>query len=156
MIRHLTASAAAFDSDGRLLLVHHNRYGCWVVPGGHVEPDESPDFTAMREVLEETGVEIEIVSATDAPDLPGQTQLAAPFIVAAIPHPGKPERGEGPHIHIDLMYVATVKSAAIRVLENEVSGVAFFTLDEIDQMADVREDVPGLARAARHQKGNLL
>lgn len=28
----------------------------WIVPGGGVEPNEEPDETAVREVLEEAGV----------------------------------------------------------------------------------------------------
>ena len=32
-----------------------------VVPGGRVEPGESPEQTAVREVIEETGLEVEVV-----------------------------------------------------------------------------------------------
>jgi 8-oxo-dGTP diphosphatase len=32
--------------------------GLWEFPGGKIEPDETPESTAVRECLEETGVEV--------------------------------------------------------------------------------------------------
>ena len=50
------------EQDGRrVLLVKHRAGGHWAFPKGHVEPGESEEQTARREVLEETGVEIEIL-----------------------------------------------------------------------------------------------
>ncbi len=43
------------DGERRFLLVHH-RKGHWGFPKGHVEPEESPSETALRELAEETGV----------------------------------------------------------------------------------------------------
>jgi 8-oxo-dGTP diphosphatase len=47
------------DERGRILLVHHT-YGelNWELPGGAGEPGESADETAVREVREETGLEV--------------------------------------------------------------------------------------------------
>lgn len=46
---------------GQVLLVKHN-YGLrrYSVPGGAVEPDETPQDTAVREALEEIGVRVEL------------------------------------------------------------------------------------------------
>ena len=46
----------AFDGD-RLLMTHLKSRG-WDLPGGHVEPGETPDRTARREVYEETGARL--------------------------------------------------------------------------------------------------
>jgi 8-oxo-dGTP pyrophosphatase MutT (NUDIX family) len=44
--------------DGeRVLLLFHAKLAMWLPPGGHVDPDELPDEAAVREVLEETGVQ---------------------------------------------------------------------------------------------------
>ncbi|WP_242904503.1 NUDIX domain-containing protein [Actinomadura terrae] len=48
---------------GRVLLVHHNRFGKWVPPGGHIEPAETFAETAVREFKEETGLLVEVLSA---------------------------------------------------------------------------------------------
>lgn len=43
-----------------VLLIHHN-LGHWGIPKGHVEGAEVEVETAKREVLEETGIEIEVI-----------------------------------------------------------------------------------------------
>ena len=58
----LTAAVALVVLDGRVLMVRQRRaYGVhWELPGGYVEPGETLEQTAAREVLEETGVEVEV------------------------------------------------------------------------------------------------
>ena len=59
----LAAGAVIVDDDGRVLMVkrgHDPDKGRWSVPGGHVEPGESIRDAAAREVLEETGLRVEI------------------------------------------------------------------------------------------------
>ena len=43
-----------------ILLMRRSDNGCWGLPGGYVEPGESVVEAAAREVLEETGFEIEV------------------------------------------------------------------------------------------------
>jgi 8-oxo-dGTP diphosphatase len=44
------------STGGLLLLLIHDKYGCWTLPKGHLEAGESDQDAALREVLEETGV----------------------------------------------------------------------------------------------------
>ncbi|WP_182881647.1 NUDIX hydrolase [Microbispora sp. H10949] len=57
--RHsVSVTAAVFRDDGRVLAIRREDDGRWVPPGGVVELDESPEQAVIREVLEETGVQI--------------------------------------------------------------------------------------------------
>jgi 8-oxo-dGTP diphosphatase len=55
------AAAVIFDDDGRVLLVKENygrrRYG---FPGGAVEAHEAPDDTVVRELREETDLDVAV------------------------------------------------------------------------------------------------
>jgi 8-oxo-dGTP diphosphatase len=53
--------AVVHDAAGRLLLIqrgHDPHRGLWSLPGGRVEPGESPEQAVRREVREETGLEV--------------------------------------------------------------------------------------------------
>lgn len=57
--KFLGAAAVIFNKDGQVLLVKHN-YGRlnWELPGGGAEDRESIVETALREVREETGLQV--------------------------------------------------------------------------------------------------
>lgn len=60
----LVALAVIFNDRGEVLLTQRNApnrpavHGYWEVPGGKVEPGESPARAAERELFEETGLEV--------------------------------------------------------------------------------------------------
>jgi mutator protein MutT len=57
------AGAVVRDALGRLLLVQRAQepsQGHWSLPGGRVEPGETPAEAASREVAEETGLSVRI------------------------------------------------------------------------------------------------
>ena len=57
----LAASAACFRGGKLLLARRANPPQLWTLPGGRVEPGEAAAETARRELMEETGVEAEIL-----------------------------------------------------------------------------------------------
>ncbi|SFL34729.1 ADP-ribose pyrophosphatase YjhB, NUDIX family [Paenibacillus sp. 1_12] len=58
-----TRSCVVLCKDGQLLMVRQMYKGeeLWTFPGGRIEADETPVQAAVREVYEETGLEVEIV-----------------------------------------------------------------------------------------------
>ena len=44
----------------RVLLRLHDKYKFWLSVGGHIELDEDPNQTALREVMEEVGLKVEL------------------------------------------------------------------------------------------------
>lgn len=49
------------NGEIRLLLIKNSRSAHWGFPKGHMERGETPEQTARREVLEETGIHIDII-----------------------------------------------------------------------------------------------
>lgn len=48
------------DDAGRVLVVHRPRYDDWSFPKGKLDPGETVEECALREVLEETGLRCEL------------------------------------------------------------------------------------------------
>lgn len=84
----------------RVLLLYHRKLGKWLPPGGHIEVGELPDEAAVREVYEETGLQVELVGEKALP-IDNPLQLVRPRgIQVETISPG--------HQHIDLVYFAEV------------------------------------------------
>ena len=56
----LGAFAIIFDAQSRVLLCHRRDMDAWNLPGGGVERGELPTEAVIREVQEETGLEVAI------------------------------------------------------------------------------------------------
>ena len=81
-----------------VLLHEHPKLQRWLPCGGHIEPDETPDDAAVREVLEESGVPVVLLG--EAPvSAPGPRPLARPRGVQL-------ETIAPDHEHVDLVYLA--------------------------------------------------
>ncbi len=48
------------DDGEKILLIKHLNGGHWAFPKGHVEKHETEEQTAIREIMEETGIAVEI------------------------------------------------------------------------------------------------
>lgn len=127
MIRHLTASAVVLDDHGRVLLVHHRKLDLWLYPGGHLDPDETPAEAAVREVREETGVDVEVITAGGFHH-PATIGHPVPWAILEMP---VQDRRVGPHHHIDLVYVCRATTAALARQEAEVSDCRWVPLGEV-------------------------
>lgn len=56
-----SVTAAIRDDEGRILLIHKVDNNLWALPGGGHDPGESITDTVIREVKEETGLDVEVV-----------------------------------------------------------------------------------------------
>ena len=66
------------DAAGQVLLEKRSDCGLWGLLGGRVEPGESIHQTARREVKEESGLEIEILSLIGVYSEPGGRLVTYP------------------------------------------------------------------------------
>ena len=144
------------ESSTKLLMVYHKKLETWLIPGGHLEPDEEPVDGVIREVLEETGVSIKVI---DASFLPGVVDSKKE---SAIPNPYLmlkefiPEKGDKPaHIHIDFIFLGMAdENEVIKKQEAEVNEVKWFDLSEVLEM-DTFESIKKIARTVL-EKGGVL
>jgi 8-oxo-dGTP pyrophosphatase MutT (NUDIX family) len=125
---HITCTGLVLSPDhSRILLVLHRRLQRWLLPGGHVEPDDPfIGDAARREVVEETG-------AILRPD-------PAPVLVGVDVHPIPLRRGEPFHLHHDLIFRFQAESDACRSSQ-EARQVVWCAAADFD-----RYELPGSVR----------
>lgn len=75
----LAAFVVIFDAAGRVLVAEREDGKGWNLPGGGVQPGESPWDAALRETLEEVGVEIEILRLAGLYHVPARPALVFSF-----------------------------------------------------------------------------
>jgi 8-oxo-dGTP diphosphatase len=139
--------AAVVIHEGRLLLVHHAKLGRWLPPGGHIERDETPDEAVLREVREETGLDVELVQREE---VAGDgcdgilRELALPFY-ANVHHVGD-------HDHACLFYLCRAGNDRVRI-SHEITGHRWVTPGELAEAGDIPEDVKRIGKLAFRKAG---
>ena len=117
--------------QNRVLLRHHDKYDLWLCVGGHIELDEDPVQAAVREVLEEVGLAIEIYGQK-GPVLQEPTTTEEH---RTLPPPQFMERHQtkGGHEHIALVYFASSQSGEVRPAEGEpAADCRWFSKEELE------------------------
>ena len=128
--KHFTASALILNKDSKILLHYHKKLGVWLYPGGHIEDNETPDEAIIREVKEETGLEIEIAGNLDEKINDKNADVSIlhnPYTILYERIQGKDE-----HYHIDLIYICKIiNENKLKYNEKESCGIAFFNYNDI-------------------------
>ncbi|WP_409346081.1 NUDIX hydrolase [Paenibacillus sp. MBLB4367] len=108
------------ESREALLFVRRRKppfLGFFLPPGGHLEPNETPDEAALREVLEETGYPIKLLSpAPNDPFEDGVQLLSSPIAIQLEPI-------DDEHDHIDFIYLGQIIGEQGKPHEGEEGGV---------------------------------
>lgn len=121
-IGHFTSSAFVVNEDmDKTLFVHHNIFNGLTSPGGHADGESDLLSVALREVKEETGINV----------VPYSKDLFA-FQVNSVMSHFKNNVYVSSHLHFDVIYLAIAKNEdmdKVRVLENENKRVVWVDLD---------------------------
>lgn len=112
--KHLVSYFAVVDAD-RILLVDHKNARLWLPPGGHVEMDEHPRSTVVRELAEELGFR---------PD----HEIEAPVMVTCMTTVGL----TAGHTDVSLWYVVyATRTQVVEFDEAEFHAVKWFPFSEV-------------------------
>lgn len=153
MQRQFVASAFVF-SEGRTLLIYHRKLKKWLNPGGHVDPNELPSEAAIREVLEETGLEVELLSEEHL-WIDNQNAISFPRPYLCVVEDA-PAFGDQPaHKHIDFVYIARPVRGQETLNTLETDGLRWFTLEEVDALTS-DADIFSETKDCIHSIFNLL
>ncbi len=120
----VAVAAMIFDEQGRILLFKHTyRKFEWGIPAGSLEYNEQPAQAIVREILEETGMDIQV-----------QKLLWADS--------AKDDR------HISLIYLCKIMDGVFQK-SLEISEVKYFDVDDLPPMLFMEKEL--IRRAAKSQ-----
>lgn len=123
--RQICASCFVVDFEKKeLLVIYNKKLGKWLQPGGHIEGEETPIETAMREVKEETGVDFKPIGNMF------QNKIE-PFAVESY------NTRIGPMIDIQYIVFPTNKA----IINNEDNNAKWLSLADIRYTADIDNEI---------------
>jgi len=130
--KHLVSYFVLVDRVRRsVLLMDHRLSGLWLPTGGHVEPDEDPHETVVRELQEELGTRAALVVSVGATPL---------FVTVNVTN------GQGAHTDVSLWYVCFGDERMwIDPDPREFSGHRWMSFEAVLDM-DIDELDPGMHR----------
>lgn len=112
----MVGSCVVVTEGESLLLVKRNDNGLWGLPGGSLEPGESMEEVARRELFEETGLKAKELKLLDI--------YSGQELYYKYPH--------GDEVYnVIAAYVCEKFKGVMKPEESEVSEIRFFKLDEI-------------------------
>ena len=113
--KHLVSYFAVVDSE-HILLVDHRNAQRWLPTGGHVEPEEDPRATVVRELKEELGLDVAL------------DHIGPPIMVTVTETVGVTSG----HTDVSLWYVVRGdRSTALEFDRDEFNEVRWFAFAEV-------------------------
>lgn len=125
---HMTSSGLIFNNKlDKILMVHHNIYNTWSWTGGHADGESDLLKVAIKEAIEETGLEEIGVLEQD---------IIAVDILPVVPHIKKGKFVSG-HLHFCISYALTAdEDSHIEAKLDENSGVKWIKIDELEKYSN--------------------
>ncbi|TCT15590.1 ADP-ribose pyrophosphatase YjhB (NUDIX family) [Natranaerovirga pectinivora] len=120
---HITSSGFVLNKEkDKVLMVHHNIFNAWSLPGGHADGEEDLLNVAIKEVQEETGV-MNVAPIT--------IDIIALDILPVLGHMKKGQYNSA-HLHLSVVYLLEVdEDEPLTVKKDENSDVKWIPIDEV-------------------------
>jgi 8-oxo-dGTP pyrophosphatase MutT (NUDIX family) len=140
---HFTATGFVFNEQAEILMIKHKKLGVWLPPGGHIDENELPCDAVVREIYEETGVRVSVVTAAQEVSIPADScELPLPMQILL-----EDIEGNGLHNHIDMIYLCRAEISTLNPQESEIDGIGWFTLADVLKL-DTFDNVRNSAQIA--------
>ena len=134
----LVVTGFIFDDD-KLLLILHKKLQKWLPVGGHIDSDETPDKTVIREIKEETNLDIEFLEKPDVKETEDMIKvLPLPFFSNT--------HNVGSHDHCSLDYLVKAKNPDdIQIKKDEIIDYKWFTKEDLSNNDEITPNVKEIA-----------
>ncbi len=109
--------------NGKVLLTWNKNMKAWIPVGGHLEPNELPCNSVIREAKEESGLDIELISPYDKSKT---GNLVQPVHIHL-------DHIRNAHKHINLIYFGFVKGGKLRKGSDEQTPLKWFSEEDIEK-----------------------
>ena len=132
MIKKCIATGCFVFNKSKILLVYHKALGgVWIQPGGHVDENEIPTEAAVREVKEETGLNVKIIGDRGT-KLKSDKYMPLPVLITytRVPYKDRPV-----HYHFNMLYLGEMTNPRQKIktsAENTKTG--WFTENDVDRL----------------------
>ena len=124
--KSLTATVYIVNDD-RVLLHMHKKYNTWFPVGGHLEEDELPHEAALREVKEESGLDVTLFQKEEDNFSIGLVKkVPTPLLVY-----NEGDKNKGGEDFLDFIYCAKTEEHEPFCEENESGVFRWFSLEEL-------------------------
>lgn len=136
---HFTASAFIVNNDmTKVLLIEHLKHNMWLIPGGHIDEDESTLFASMRETEEEVGIKVSDLTLLDYNILD--------IDVHRIPEDAR--KCEPSHFHYDIRYIFKLNDESlIEINKSEAKDHKWIDIGEVIDQGNHLSNVAKKAQA---------
>ncbi len=136
----LVVAGYIFSGD-KVLLIYNRKLNKWLPVGGHIELNETPDSALIREIKEETNLDIDFFNKSST-GLIGNVKedLAVPFCVNV--------HSVGDHDHCALFYICNAVNKENLKINNEIKDFMWLNSEELRNHGQVQEDVKAQALKA--------
>jgi len=122
VVREFLSTVFIVDK-GKVLLTWNKKVKTWIPLGGHIEPNELPCSSVIREAKEESGLDISLVCPFDSSKT---ANLVQPVHVHL-------DHIKDDHEHINMFYFSTVKGGVLLPESDEQTPLRWFSRDELEK-----------------------
>ena len=137
---HITGSAwIVNEAYTHAFMTHHAKLNKWLQPGGHADGDEQVGRVALKEALEETGME--------------GLQLHSRQIFDLDIHTIPERKGVPEHEHFDIRYLIVTSQGTPFKISDESNELAWMSLDDMEAATGGNKSILRMVEKTRRYQG---